>query len=220
MSYHISDKTKQKRRRGTGSGANYTSYIDINEYTSSLGTRAGVIDVFHNRQISCMSQGERILALQLLWDFNIKEIHEQVPLDINVTNRIARELGYKPMRKGSKPMTSDFVAYLKSGKTKVFSVKYNSQQELPERKRELQEIERKYWEEQGAEWILVYRDELNPILAYNIRCVLEYYDDKYVKSDIDMVKHRIAHKEIIPECFETKKLTIADYMALLEEDNS
>jgi hypothetical protein len=149
-----------------------------------------------NRTHHLYSRGERLPFFALEHRPAIVDIYEQFPLPITETLKLAEELNiwhpaaYKERHEHggiipAKTMTSDFVVKIKladsTSRIKVFSFKYSSALD-PERSmrqarrtQEKLDLEKKYWEDQGVEWILVTEQSFNPSYISN----LEYLRDCY-----------------------------------------
>ena len=210
MSRRISDKTKELRKMGTGEGAEYKPYITTSEFNSQ-GTTSVIKDWKTGRGVHCLSQGEMLLYYILRWDDNNTDIREQFPLDLDETVVIAEKMGFAVPRD---IMTTDLLVTRASGKLAAYSVKANKN--LPKRQLELLCIEKQYWLDQGVEYNLVFKDDLNRTLASNIRLVTEFYDPALVFDAISAIKHKIAIKEYKID-LETDILTSEKLLGLLEE---
>ena len=90
-------------------------------------------------------------------------------------------------------MTTDMLVTKKDGSEVAYSVKPNK--DLRRRNLQLLCIEKQYWMNQGKECRLVFKTEMNTILASNIRLVTEFYDLSRVFDKISAIKHKIATKE-------------------------
>lgn len=66
----MSQKGKERERRGTGAGANYKPWIQTGEF-GSKGTVSNPIDWKTGRQVQLLSQGEVIAWYLLRWDDDI-----------------------------------------------------------------------------------------------------------------------------------------------------
>lgn len=200
MSRQVSMETKMKQHRCEKTGKDYIPYIRVSEFYSD-GTRSGVIDQVSERTIHCLSQGEKYLFLSLRWNDNNVEIYEQMKLDLDDTNRIARKLGYKKVNQGKDCMTTDFLVVQKDGKKIALSFKYDKQFLTSEKKADKALvkrllIEKEYWNEKGVDWFLITMDDINLIRAKNVSMVMRYYDKNEVHDYISLVKHLIATKKI------------------------
>ena len=201
MGKRISDETRMKQSRGTGHGKSYKPWIQPREL-KSLSTTSAYYDPRIGRQISLLSEGEKMVYLTLSWRDDVAEIREQFPLALRETLSIAGQYGIKhPMSRGKYiVMTSDFLVDFIDGKQTVFSVKASKENISDPRTAEKLFIEKTYWKNKGVDFVMVYKDiHVNEVYATNIRAVMAYYDPKEVNSDEDLVMHLIAHKIIITD---------------------
>ena len=175
-----------------GDGENYLPYITTSEF-NSLGTTSVIKDWKTGRGVHCLSQGEALWYYVLRWDDNNVDIREQYPLDNKITVKIAHENGFKHPYDDSYIMTTDFLVTEANGSLHAYSVKDN--RELKERTLQLLCIEKIYWKMQGVEFDLLFKEDVNRILATNIRLVTEFYDASKVFDEYSAVKHKIAIKE-------------------------
>ena len=197
----ISDETKMKQNRGTGHGKNYKPWIQPREL-KSLSTTSAFYDPRIGRQISLLSEGEKMVYLTLSWREDVAEIREQFPLAIRETLSIADHYCIKHPMAGGKyiVMTSDFLVDFIDGKQTVFSVKASEEDITDPRTAEKLFIEKNYWENKGVDFTMVYKNiHVNEVYATNIRAVMAYYDINEVNSIEDLVMHLIAHKKIITD---------------------
>lgn len=190
MSRRLSDHTKELRKMGQGEGADYKPYITTSEF-NSLGTTSVIRDWKTGRDVHCMSQGEMLLYYILRWDDENIDIREQFPLDYDETVKIAERMGV-PVPKNI--MTTDMLVTREDGSYIAYSVKA-SKNNLSKRQLELLCIEKQYWLDHGAQYQLVFKTDLNPTLALNIRLVTEFYDVDRVFDTSSAIKHKIAIKK-------------------------
>ncbi|MCH4183419.1 MAG: TnsA endonuclease N-terminal domain-containing protein [Prevotella sp.] len=203
MSNSPTVKWKIKKHRGEGEGGEYKPWIYVSEFNST-GVCSEVVDWKHHRSVQLLSQGEMYLYYILRWNDRVADIREQYPLNLDATKAIAKKLGYKHPGNGIGPMTTDMLVTLTDGSLRAYSVKDSKktvEAKSPQAKRCVQilTIEKLYWNQQGISWNLIFKEDLNDILVYNIRRVVEYYSIKDVPNgdDIAVLKHRIAIKEIV-----------------------
>ena len=112
-------------------------------------------------------------------------------------------------------MTTDFLATKTDGSYTAYSVKPDKR--LSERTLQLLCIEKIYWKNNDVPFQMLFKDEVNMILANNIRLVTEFYDESKVFDKYSEVKHMIATKEIDVDL--TKKiLDNTDIDRMLEGD--
>lgn len=189
MSNRLSAKTKSVRKMGKGTGADYKPYITTSEFNSQ-GTTSVIKDWKTGRSVHCLSQGEMYWYYILRWNDENVDVREQYPLDYKETVSIANEMGF-PLPK--EIMTTDMLVTKIDGTEIAYSIKSNKN--LSKRNLQLLCIEKKYWMNQGKECRLVFKTEMNTILASNIRLVTEFYDPSRVFDKISAIKHRIAIKK-------------------------
>lgn len=192
MSRRKSDKTKQSQHMGTGHGANYIPYITTSEFNSQ-GTTSVVKDWKTGRRVHCMSQGEALWYYILRWDDNNIDIREQFPLDNELTVKIAYENGFKHPQSETHIMTTDFLVTEADGTLHAYSVKPD--RNLSERTLQLLCIEKIYWITKGCKFDILFKSDVNRVLANNIRLVTEFYDPLMVFDKYSAIKHKIATKE-------------------------
>ena len=209
MSKRLAENTKSVRKLGQGVGVDYRPYITTSEF-NSRGTTSVIKDWKTGRAVHCLSQGEMYWYYILRWDDTNVDIREQYPLDYKKTVNIANEMGVASPRK---IMTTDMLATKKDGTEVAYSVKADKR--LSKRQMQLLCIEKQYWLNQGIEYQLVFKSEMNTILASNIRLVTEFYDATLVFDVISAIKHKIAIKEIEFD-MESKPIENSDLMKLLE----
>lgn len=192
----VSYKTKKKQERGQGRGSNYIPYEKASEFNST-GTCSNIIDWKTGRHMELLSQGELAVFFLLRWDDNVLEIREQFPLDMEKVWRIADEEGIRISKNLNNRMTTDFLITLKDGSNKVYSVK--DSKKVLDNKRIVEKLylEKKYWEQEGVSYKLVFKEELNMTLVNNLRLVMEYYDEHKVHDAVSLIKHKIANKKLV-----------------------
>lgn len=193
MARHISDKSKQLRGMGTGEGSEYIPYITTSEFNSS-GTTSVITDWKTGRQVHCLSQSESLWYYILRWRDDIADIREQYPLDNIQTSKIAEQMGFKHPGKQDYVMTTDFLVTKTDGSYEAYSVK--SDKNLSQRALQLLCIEKIYWNSNDVTFQMLFKNEVNMILANNIRLVTEFYDESKVFDKYSKVRHMIATKEI------------------------
>ena len=194
-----SEKTKKKQKYGTGTQADYISYIETREF-NPIGTTCNVRDWKTGRTVELLSQVEMKVWYLLRWDDRVIDIREQFPLNKDTTLEIANKFNLKhPMYDGQfVRMTTDFIVTLANGKQVAIYVKYGKNDWKKNRRTiEKAYIEKYYWEEkQNTSFIIVTNDDINQIFYQNIELVVPYYDRKYVHDPYSMIKHLVATKQI------------------------
>jgi len=212
MKNRVSEKTKQNQRRGKGEGASYKPYIKTREVPST-GTGRILKDKITGRQMHLLSQAEVYTYYLLRWDDSVVDIREQYPLELEDTLKIADHLGYKHPHDRKTSMTTDFlVTYREKDGTKTYkaySVKASKEILQNDRTVEIQRIEMACWNLKGIPFEIVFKEDMNRIKVGNIEAVMDYWDAKKIKTDIDMIKYLIAHKKMIVD-METAPLDFTD----------
>ena len=160
-----------------------------------------------------LSQAEVYTYYLLRWDDSVVDIREQYPLELEDTLKIADHLGYKHPHDRKTSMTTDFlVTYREKDGTKTYkaySVKASKEILQNDRTVEIQRIEMAYWNLKGIPFEIVFKEDMNRIKVGNIEAVMDYWDAKKIKTDIDMIKYLIAHKKMIVD-METAPLDFTD----------
>lgn len=219
----ISDKTKRKQKRGEGTGANYSPWIQVREMTRDLGIRSLVIDWKTGRQVHLLSLNEVHWYYITRWRDDVIDIREQFPLDKEKTDWIADHLH---VQEPAGVMTTDMlVTYLDENgikKEKAYSVK-NSYKDVfgdisdPKvlRRVELLRIEMAYWRLKNIDYEIIFGDrQINKIFAENIAIVIDMYNADKVMNRQDFLCYLIAHKYLKIETMETQPL---DFVKLTEQ---
>lgn len=194
-------QSKIKDGMGTGSRVSYKPFITTSEF-NSLGTTAVIKDWKTGRGVHCLSQGEVLWYYILRWDDQNLDIREQIPLNMNEIKKIADSLNVDIPKAGAFIMTTDFLVERIDGAI-AYSIK--NDRNLTQRTLELLCIEKMYWVNQGIEFKLLFKEDVNRILSTNIRIVTEFYDEKNIFDEISKIKHLIAIKYLICD-LETKLL--------------
>lgn len=189
-----SEQTKEKLKMGTGAGADYKPWIQVGEF-GSVGTAGRVVDWKTGRVVHLMSQVEIYFWYILRWNDNILDIREQVPLDLETTERIAEEYGICHPSKNGKPvvMTTDFLVDVAEG-SMAFSIKRTAN--LSERALEKLYLEQHYWMHQDVPWKLVTADDFDMLTARNIRDIVAFYNVTDFNDRISFLKFLVARKYI------------------------
>lgn len=198
----ISDESKRKQKRGTGTLNNYKPWIEVGEF-GSIGTACVVVDYITGRSVHLMSYAERLVWQMLRFDDDVVDVREQYPLDLEITSQIADQLGITHPRdtktKENRIMTTDFLVTYTDGKNIAYSVKVNKDR-IKNNVRTMEKllIEKRYWEDyMNTKFELVTTDDINKVFSENIRNICHFYDRKYVLDDnITILKHLLANKII------------------------
>lgn len=77
---------------GKGSGASYKPWIEVTD-VSSIGRKSLVPSTKCGRSIHTLSDVEHDLCLLLDWSDSVLDINEQYPLDREITQQVAHDLG-------------------------------------------------------------------------------------------------------------------------------
>lgn len=200
------------KKKGVGTGKDYVPYISTAKL-NSLGTTSVIKDWKTGRGVHCMSQGEAYWYYILRWDDDNIDIREQYPLVQKETTQIAREHGSRPAQNGIVVMTTDFLVTKADGTFHAYSVKPN--RDLSERTLQLLCVEKIYWNNRGVPYTLLFKTDVNRILAGNIRRVVEFYDAERVFDLHSAIKHKTAIKEYCTDMTH-HALTTTDMERLLE----
>lgn len=100
---------------GSGSGAEYKPWIEVRD-VSSDGRRHFVPKTRFGRDVHLLSDIEYRLFLLLEWSDDVQDVNEQFPLDRDITQDVARQLGirhpYYPGTHVPTVMTVDFMVEL------------------------------------------------------------------------------------------------------------
>lgn len=194
----ITEAGKIRQKRGTGTGADYTSWIKIRE-VNSIGTASTITDYKTGRKVQLLSQAEVYYYYLLRWDDTVKDIREQYPLDLSDTVSIADKLGFRHPKDRSTRMTTDLLVTRTNGSLEAYSIK-NDRSVLDHiRTMEKLYIEKVYWETKGIPFHLCYKSDVNRVLIQNIMDVVSCYDATYVQDPASLIRYKIAHKEIITD---------------------
>lgn len=194
MGKRISQKTKFKEKRGSGSGKNYIPWIKVGEF-GSTGTSSLIVDWNSKRQVHLLSQTEMHVYYLIKW-LEPLDIKEQYPLDINITKSLATSLFIKHPHINGKDvvMTTDFLVELKN-KSIAISVKSDYTWINSRRTKEKMLIEKMYWQKQGVEFKVITNEDINVLMAENIRTCSYFYDYEG-DDDISIIKRLIIRKLI------------------------
>lgn len=194
----ITEAGKIRQKRGTGTGADYTSWIKIRE-VNSIGTASVIVDYKTGRKVQLLSQGEVYYYYLLRWDDTVKDIREQFPLELAQTLKLADRLGFRHPKDRSTRMTTDLLVTRTKGRLEAYSIKADRSILNDRRTLEKLHIEQLYWELQGIPYYLCFKSDVNKILVQNIMDVVSCYEWKYVQDKESLLRYKIAHKEIVTD---------------------
>lgn len=184
-----------KDGRGQGRGRDYVPFLQANDnkvasegwLTRTLGWKTGRI---HHT----LSQHEYQFLLVQDWSDSIVDIREQYPLTpIEMTMEIARKLNIRhPHFKGENVvMSTDFMLSVVNEKGDITDVARTIKpvSKLTKRTLELFEIERRYFQEIGIHWTMVF-DKPKPLNM--IKNIDWMYDAKFLGTrtgiDLELIK--------------------------------
>ena len=207
----ITEAGKIRQKRGTGTGADYTSWIKIRE-VNSLGTASTITDYKTRRKVQLLSQAEVYYYYLLRWDDTVEDIREQFPLELTRTVELADALGFRHPKDRSTRMTTDFLVSRTDGQLEAYSIKNDRSVLGNPRTLEKLYIEKLYWETQGVVFHLCFKTDVNKTLVCNIMDVVSCYDIKYVQDNASFIRHKIAHKELKPDL----EKALLDYPSMIQ----
>ena len=201
MSHNVSEKTKRKQKRGTGTGADYTAYVRSNELPGHPSVTYVVRDWKTGRAVHLLSGGEQMQYYILRFRDDVLDVREQFPIPIESSLEIVSNYkGFRhPYNKFGElvPFTTDFLVDLADGSQEAYSVKY-SLDDLISHKSQVQNlyVQKKYWNSIGVEFKQVFTVEMNNALYQNIARMVYYYDLDTVRCTLDLYRHMVARKLI------------------------
>lgn len=174
-------KKRVEENRGLGLGISYIPWILVQDF-SSMGKATRLPGWKTARLHHLFSDLERKYFYFLDWSDGVTDIKEQFPLtDLELAMDIAKKLGFKypTDRKSGTPyvLTTDFMIIVNCGgeERKIArTVKYAKDLENI-RKRQLLEIERRYWEQKDVDWALVTEKIIPMQLVKNVDWIHEHY---------------------------------------------
>lgn len=199
-----SDKAKLKEKRCLGEGPDYVGFIKANE-AKSIGTATEIYDPIAERTVDVLSINEKWFYWITRYRDDVKEIQEQMVLNPKVVKEICEEHGFPiPTR----CLSTDFLVNYTDGTSTAYSIKTDRQifdkENMRYKKRNSayenflirQFIEKEYWRRHGIIFRIIFGNELNTVLARNIRTCMGFYDRKYVTDTESQLKYLLAHKYI------------------------
>ncbi len=154
-----------KEGRGLGHGAEYSPWLTVQD-VSSRGRSSRIHGVKTGREHHLLSDMETATFLLLDWSNAVIDIREQFPLERDVTQQIATEMGVlHPIDSQTQTdivMTTDFLVDVQTGNGAMqFARSVKPCGELDnDRTLEKQEIERRYWEIKKVDWGLITEKDL------------------------------------------------------------
>jgi len=165
-------KRLQKEKRGQGFGKDYKPFLTVRDVPSK-GRVHRRPALTHNRIVHLLSDLELAAFLLFDWSSSVIDIREQFPLNPEATIDIAKRLGIKhPAFRGVlQVMTTDFLVDLEVDGQLVnhaISVKYAEDLE-DQRTLEKQELEKRFWENEGVDWYIFTEQDVPVTTVKNIR---------------------------------------------------
>ncbi len=159
--------------RGTGVGADYKPWLTVQDVPST-GRTHRPRGLKTGRVHHLLSDIERDLFYILDWSESVIDIREQFPLDRTVTQAITERIGVTHPRdtttKTPLVMTTDFLCdVVRDGRRVLIARSVKPADKLEnDRIVEKQEIERRYWAEQGVDWGIVTDADIPATYTENI----------------------------------------------------
>ena len=181
-------KNKKWIKEGRGSGRNheYKPWLTVRDLPSD-GRSHRVFGHKSKRTHHLFSDLELAVFLLNEWHSKIGEIREQFPLQIELTQKLAKELGIKhPEYSGvDQYMSSDFLINSSDSNRPKFALqaKYVSAFNDP-RTIEKIEIERRYWKEKEVPWFLITERNIPKVVLQNINWLYPAQRDELSEEDI------------------------------------
>ena len=92
-------------------------------------------------------------------------------------------------------MTSDLLVDFADGSEKVYSIKYNNSYLVDESAKKNLFIEKMYWNKKGIEFIIVTREDLEPMraLVANLRNAFYITDIEQIHDIYSLIQYKITH---------------------------
>lgn len=168
-----------KEGRGQGQGTDYKPWLTVRD-VPSRGRSHRPLGMTTGRVHHLLSDIEFRSFLLFDWAQDVVDIREQFPLDRVATQRIADSMGVNhPCDVSTRTplvMTTDFVIDVeRNGRRLLLTRAVKPADELDKpRVVEKLEIERRYWQEQGAQWAIITEREIPRVMADNIAWVHSY----------------------------------------------
>ncbi|WP_370980056.1 TnsA endonuclease N-terminal domain-containing protein [Agaribacterium sp. ZY112] len=189
-------KRLEKEKRGDGFGRDYKPFLTVRDVPSK-GRIHRRPSLTHNRVVHLLSDLELAAFLLFDWNHTVTDIREQFPLNPESTINIAKRLGIKhPTHKAIlQIMTTDLLVDFEINgqhSCQAISVKYTQDLE-DERTIEKQELERRFWENEGVEWFIFTEHEVPRITVQNIRWLAPHMHS----YELDAESLRTVFKDIV-----------------------
>jgi len=170
---------RQRQGRGRGEGRDYIPGILAPEFPS-IARRHRLWSPKTQRVHHLLSDTERNAFVVLDDADTVRDIREQFPRDRTVTRRIANQMQVRhPTNSDGHDsiMTTDLLVTITTDtgpRLIAYAVKYDLK--LTDRAIEKLEIERRVSIEQGEQWQLVTRADIDPIVVRNLLSLRPYYN--------------------------------------------
>jgi hypothetical protein len=180
------DLRRLREGRGYGADLEYRPWIYVWE-VPSIGESWRIRGWHAAREYHLLSKRERNFFFELEWSKTVIEVREQFPLlPISETLEIANALGvrhpYSRKAGGYVVMTSDFLITRRINGVAVDQVRsVKPSPRLPTRAQQKLHIERLYWERRDVPWRLVTDDQIDSVVAENVRSIHSYRDPRALR---------------------------------------
>lgn len=214
MANRISDQGRSKQKRGTGSGQTWIPWHKTSDFGSSGRTAQIPSQLFPGRTIEALSKNETNLIYIAEMARGVKDLREQYPLDLDLTRRIASQLGIKhpywpnPM---SEIVTIDLLVDFDDGRKEAFSVKAYSDL-LDPRTLEKAELEDRSVATLNIKWNLITDLDFPRFLIENLRILRSFFKngDKLKNEVWDLIQKLSNDKTDLADLLKSisKKLNI------------
>lgn len=191
------DASKLRDGRGNLKGDVYEAWKTARE-SKSIGTASAVYDPIQRRTVNLLSVGES----KTFWVLRFMltgRILEQYPMNKRVVDEVCDELG---IRRYSKILSTDFLAEKPNGGAVAISVKpsasvFSEGTHNHQRYINRHAVEARYWSKLGVPHHLIYSDEIDIDYVGNVKDVMCFWDDMWVRGDpANMLMHMIARHVI------------------------
>ena len=189
MGIVMSDENKLANGYGTGEGKDYKPFV-LTKDVRKIGTRSNLRDWKHGRMLHLLSQGELWLYALLRWREDVEDIREQYPLE---KKRVTEIAGRLKMHIPRNILTTDLLVTKTGGVLVAYSVKQDRSVMNDDNTVRRQLLEKRYWEEEEAEFHLIFKEDLPEMACRNILTCIRFYGIDTVGDEIGMVKHLIAN---------------------------
>ncbi len=159
-----------KEGRSSGFGKDYLPWLTVRDLASQ-GRSHRVFGHKCQRTHQLLSDLELAIFLILEWISDSSDIREQFPLQLEVTERLAKENGIKhPAYQGViQVMSSDFLVTTTKKKLPKFAIQAKIAETLQDpRTIEKLEIERRYWKLKLIPWFIVTEKDIPGVVFQNI----------------------------------------------------